>query len=180
MNGKNGKSRGQAAMEYLMTYGWALLVIVVVLAILLIINPFQAPQGCRFDQIGFSCSDPLVDSNGTLYLTLTNGNSNNIELYGINCTTDKAVSPPAFVKANVPSSDVINMQRQQPWSLNSTRNGIVVPGIPCYDSTGAQLKPAAGSDFTGKLWIFYNNEEDGSNYPVRSTSATVTTKVVAS
>ena len=169
MNGKNGKSRGQAAMEYLMTYGWALLVIVVVLAILLIINPFQAPQGCRFDQIGFSCSDPLVDSNGTLYLELTNGNSNSVVIHSVNCTTDTSPNPPT------PSGGLaLNLQSQQTWELNSSG----MAGIPCYDASHNPLKPAAGAAFSGKLWVFYNNEEDGAGYPVRSASATITTKVV--
>ena len=164
MNKKlNGKSRGQAAMEYLMTYGWALLVIVIVIFILLFINPLKPHEGCRFDTIGFTCTAPLVDSNGTLYLSFTNGNSNNIEIHAINCTTDRTTKPPA-------SSDTmsVNLQRQEPYSLK----------IQCYDAKGGKLQPSAGSDFTGRLWVFYRNEEDGTNYPMRSTSATVTTTVV--
>ena len=44
-----GSLRAQAAMEYLVTYGWALLVIVIVIAVLLYINPFRAPEQCLFD-----------------------------------------------------------------------------------------------------------------------------------
>jgi len=156
-------------MEYLMTYGWALLVIVVVIAILLVINPLQPPAGCRFDQMGFTCSDPLLGSNGLLYLKVTNGNNNNVEIYGMNCTSDKSPKPPAF-NGTTTGSRVTSLQRQETLEL---------PGIQCYDAKGAKLVPAAGSDFSGKLWIFYKNEEDGASYPMRSISANVVSKVVA-
>ena len=166
-----GNARGQAAMEYLMTYGWALLVIAVVIAILLANFP-QASQGCRFDQIGFTCSQPLMDTNGTLYLKLTNGNSNTVIIHALNCSTDTSPTPPSYTE--LPASQQPKLQSQQTWELNNSGT----PGIPCYDALHNALKPAAGSAFSGKLWIFYKNEEDGVGYPVRSTSATVNTKVV--
>ena len=51
--------RGRAAMEYLMTYGWAILVIVIVITILAFYLPqlIKTPEGCLFSQPGFSCSD---------------------------------------------------------------------------------------------------------------------------
>ena len=75
-----GKKTGQAAMEYLMTYGWALLVIVIVIAILLIMNPFSAPQSCKFDQIGFACDNAVVTTGGVLLMGVINGNNNAISV----------------------------------------------------------------------------------------------------
>ncbi|MCX8196775.1 MAG: hypothetical protein N3G80_00440 [Candidatus Micrarchaeota archaeon] len=160
------KSKGQAAMEYLMTYGWALLVIVVVIAILLIINPLQPPTGCRFDSLGFLCSEPLVTSSGKLYLKITNANQNNILIYGMNCTTNRAPSPPSF---SPPSSPIRTLQRQEQYEFN----------ITCVDANGVAVTPSAGSDFAAKLWIFYKNQEDGASYPVRSISANIVSKVVS-
>ncbi|MEM4348040.1 MAG: hypothetical protein QXN37_00520 [Candidatus Anstonellaceae archaeon] len=159
------KKRGQAAMEYLMTYGWALLVIVVVIAILLIINPLQPPTGCRFESIGFLCSEPLVTSSGKLFLKVTNGNPNTIMVYGLHCTTSKSPNPPSF---SPPSSPLTVLQRQQPYEFNVT----------CVDAGGNAVSPQPGSDFSAKLWVFYKNEEDGASYPMRSISANVVTKVV--
>lgn len=51
-------------MEYLMTYGWALLVIVIVIAVLIYINPFRAPEQCVFDQAGFLCQKPILQVSG--------------------------------------------------------------------------------------------------------------------
>ena len=174
--GNNGNMRGQAAMEYLMTYGWALLVIAVVIAILLTINPFQSQQGCHFDQIGFLCTTPLLSSNGTLYLKVTNGNSNAVSIYAINCTTDTTPTPPIPPVVTASTQALVSLQSQQVWELNNS----VIAGIPCYSpsSSTQHITPATGSQFMGKLWVFYKNEEDGIGYPVRSTSATINTKVV--
>jgi len=51
-----GNKKGQAALEYLMTYGWAILAVVVVLAVLWYLGIFtpKAPEMCVFDS-PFSC-----------------------------------------------------------------------------------------------------------------------------
>ncbi|MEM2138139.1 MAG: hypothetical protein QW568_03565 [Candidatus Anstonellaceae archaeon] len=158
--------RGQAAMEYLMTYGWALLVIVIVIAILLIINPFSAPQGCRFEQIGFTCADPLIKTDGKLYLSITNGNNNAVSVVKVSCTVDKSTSPPSFgTTAGYP----VNVARQGNLTLN---------GEPCKKADGSSLSLSQGGEFSGKLWIWYRNDEDPANYPNRTISANVVAKAV--
>ena len=168
-----GSMKGQAAMEYLMTYGWALLVIVAVIAVLLIINPFSAPAGCRFDLIGFQCANPLIkaDPSGVLlYVQITNSNNNAVKLNKAYCTTDRSTTLPvnAFNDAtNISSSDQ-TVQKQQTVTLS---------GIKCYKSgTTEQVVLSAGNDFAGKLWLFYNNDEDASTYPNRTVSASITGK----
>ncbi len=57
----------QSAMEYLMTYGWAILIIAVVLAALFELGVFNgsnlAPQAC-IAQAGFVCKNPVYTANG--------------------------------------------------------------------------------------------------------------------
>jgi len=156
-----GKKAGQAAMEYLMTYGWALLVIVIVIAILLIMNPFSSPQSCKFDSIGFACENIAVKAtDGTLLGGITNGNNNGITVKGIVCTKAKGTTaPPA--PTTVTSTPVA---RQGSYAIPAT--------VKC-DSTGP-----AGGEFSGKVWIFYKNDEDTLAYPNRTASATLTTKFI--
>ena len=91
-----GNRKGQAALEYLMTYGWAILAVVVVLAVLWYLGIFtpKAPEMCVFDS-PFSCiggtayvntshlvlkvgvQGALVDSAGITDMT-QNGNSVNL------------------------------------------------------------------------------------------------------
>lgn len=158
MFGKNGKMRAQAAMEYLMTYGWALLVIVIVIAILLIINPFSAPQGCRFDNLGFSCSNPVVDTSGNLFVRITNNQNNAIGIIELGCTYDKNPEP----------------RNMQSFSVVVPRQGYqdVIGQISC--ETSAPLAP--GQEFSGKIWMSYVNEEDPPGYPVHVASASFVTK----
>ncbi len=71
------KVRLQSAMEYLMTYGWAILIIAVVLGALYSLGIFSsatfAPQGCIV-QPGFECQNPILTTSTGL-LTLTFGQS---------------------------------------------------------------------------------------------------------
>lgn len=67
--------RAQAAMEYLMTYGWALLVIVLVLGALIylgVLNPQGRMQDMCNIQIGYGCDVVGLTTNGTLHLKVTN------------------------------------------------------------------------------------------------------------
>ena len=162
-------SKGQAAMEYLMTYGWALLVIVIVIAILLIMNPFSAPQSCKFDQVGFACDNAVITAaNGNLLMGITNGNNNAINVSGVACTSVKSSTVPANPNNVNPR---IIVARQATFMINSTSP--VVAGIKC---TGASS--TVGADFSGKIWIFYKNVEDGPDYPNRTASANIVTKVL--
>jgi len=169
-----GSLHGQAAIEYLMPYGWALLAIVIVIAILLILNPFSAPQGCRFDQIGFTCVNPVITTGGAIFAKITNGNNNAVYIYAVNCTTDKSPTAPASGLSAVAAPPILKtLQRQETYELNDS-------GVLCYKAgTTTPFGSSAGTEFSGKIWVFYKNEEDGPSYPYRTTSANVVTKTVA-
>jgi hypothetical protein len=73
-------------MEFLMTYGWAILVVLVVIGALAyfgVLNPQSfLPKRCTLSA-GFSCPDVLVKANAgspTIQLQFINGLSNPIEL----------------------------------------------------------------------------------------------------
>ncbi len=56
--------KGQSAMEYLMTYGWAILIIAIVLVAFFGLGLFKSPVGttCRAVS-GFVCSSPVFSGN---------------------------------------------------------------------------------------------------------------------
>jgi hypothetical protein len=70
------KMRGQAAMEYLMTYGWALLILVVVIGVLFSMGVFN-PQNYMSEECSFQpslpCKGTSLTSKGVLTIYLTNG-----------------------------------------------------------------------------------------------------------
>ncbi|MCX8166907.1 MAG: hypothetical protein N3E37_03580 [Candidatus Micrarchaeota archaeon] len=110
--------RAQAAMEYLMTYGWALLAIVIVIALLLYLNPFQIQEVCVPDP-GIDCTQPLpvLKSTGKVNFTLKNGLPGNIIVTGINCTNIQGV-PTHFqsVSVTVPQGGLASIE--SPTCLN--------------------------------------------------------------
>lgn len=63
--------KGQAAMEYLMTYGWAILIVIVVVAALYAMGVFRiggAPIGCspcfsKFALVGYTKTGPSTGGN---------------------------------------------------------------------------------------------------------------------
>ena len=55
------QKRGQAAMEFLMTYGWAILVVAIVFGVLAYYFNIGAPDTCKIDQ-PFTCVDGTVTS----------------------------------------------------------------------------------------------------------------------
>jgi len=69
--------KGQAAMEFLMTYGWAILVVLIAIGALAyfgVLNPGRfLPSSCTI-MPGVSCEDfQAIDSTETVSLTMRNG-----------------------------------------------------------------------------------------------------------
>ncbi len=67
--------KGQTAMEYLMTYGWAIVVIVIVLAALAaLFSQSQTFEYCSFSPVGsFTCdgNPAIYEQSGNIYVKLT-------------------------------------------------------------------------------------------------------------
>ncbi len=69
------RRHGQVAIEYLMTYGWALIALAIVLGALYMAffpNPQElVPEACSFTD-DFTCLDAMVTRNGLLNMSLRN------------------------------------------------------------------------------------------------------------
>lgn len=130
---------GQSAIEYLMTYGWAVLVIVVVLAILFLFNVFNgggAPNTCQ-SLSNFACvSTPVLNSSGWLGIELGNYGQETVAT-GIACTNSSASAPSSF--SPLPN---IDMQNSLSYQLS----------IKCPVASGA-----IGSRFNGAVWLQYES-----------------------
>jgi hypothetical protein len=86
--------KSQAAMEFLMTYGWALLVVIIVIAALAffgLLNPSRfLPEKCEIAP-GLTCVDyqatAVTNGSGNFTILLNNGVGQNIEVEYINFTS---------------------------------------------------------------------------------------------
>lgn len=77
------KKRGQVAMEFLLTYGWAILVVLLVIGALIYFGILNQrgllPSKCDLDAPLF-CVDKQVMTDGTIKILVRNGNPNAIQI----------------------------------------------------------------------------------------------------
>ncbi len=80
----------QAAMEFLLTYGWAIMVVLVVIGALAyfgVLSPSNLlPEKCTFP-VSFSCRDFDVGSNG-VQVTIQNGGGKDIKVTSVSFTSE--------------------------------------------------------------------------------------------
>lgn len=87
------RRRGQAALEFLLTYSWAILVVIVIIGALAyfgVLNPKNfIPEKCTFGA-GFSCTDwAYTNANrGTITLRITNSLPNAIHITNFTITSE--------------------------------------------------------------------------------------------
>jgi len=138
--------KGQAAMEYLMTYGWALLIIIVVTAIFVgLIMNLQAPERCDFTTPGLICNNPLpVIAGDNINVRLGNGMQRKINVTGIGCYPDVSAGASDAETAGA-IKDVTNV-------VISSGGWENFQNIQCEGAD--DVNP--GETYTGKLFIRYN------------------------
>ncbi len=168
--------KGQAAIEYLMTYGWAILVITIVVAILyMVIAPQLSMNYCSFDNAGLVCNEPLpqviVAPDGHVYLEMVIHNNLKNAI-----TIDRAI-------CTVGNVNDINMDEGQITDLKifagSKGSFYYSAGtaILCKDKNGEPLEMKPGQAFKGYLKIWYKGENDIDPKAHHSAYATIMTKV---
>ena len=170
---KKGSMKGQAAMEYLMTYGWALLVIVIVLAILVFYLPrlVKPPQMCMFNEPGFSCNEPppviVSESSGNVrvYFKLSNTQGKSIVIKGLLCTT-------------LPEGDITKDMITEDRSVNMAPGQTKDLNVTCVDENKNPLALPPNSDFRGTIAVLYNYVPEVSGAPTRIAKAGVTGTVI--
>ena len=135
----------QAAIEFLTSYGWTVIIVVLVLIGLYYIGIFsnkQVNSNCIFPTGTMSCSSVYITENGVLELNLVQTGTYPINVSGIGCnaneaeiTTSNAINPP---------SNVVYMVAQQSHPFS----------VQCYNGTVA-YSGSPGGAFQGYLAIYY-------------------------
>ncbi len=146
--------KGQAAMEYLMTYGWAILVIVIVLAALLYLGVFnigtRTPDQCNFP-VGVLCTSAKVTTTN-IGMTLNNGLGAKMYVCQVVCddsladvTELEASSYGLGGAAGACTTNLAIIDVGQSKSLTQTGT--------CSDLTGTAVD--LGAKYRGKLFLTY-------------------------
>jgi hypothetical protein len=125
--------RGQTAIEFLMTYGWAILVVMIAIASLTyfgVLNPSRSlPERCLFGN-NINCQDSLISisgGNGALNVSILNGLG--MTLY------DLSAVPDGFVGACTVSSTILS-----PDSVASIDCSVTSPSLILNEKSKLKLK----------------------------------------
>ena len=131
-------AKSQSAMEYLMTYGWAILIVAVVLGALYSLGIFNGSNflgGTCVAAPGYLCSNPLLATDGTLSLTY-GYQGPNVTVVGFACT-NTTTAPSSFAP-----SGSSNLEPGQEESVS----------VSCPLSSSATI----GTPYSGYLWVEYD------------------------
>jgi len=162
----------QAAMEYLMTYGWAILIIALALGVLYSLGVFNPnrlkPVGC-FLPAPFTCQiQAFKGSDGTLSILLGQGSGQTITITNVACVDNSRLNGAGGIPSN--SADYTYTT-----STNLASGGTIpIPSLKCIKSDGTTFKGSIGDTFSGTLVIGYTI---GTNtyYTMGSISAQINT-----
>jgi hypothetical protein len=136
--------KAQAAMEYLMTYGWAILIVIIVAAALWalgIFNPNTWTQGGATGFAGFQVSDWRVNSTGTIIvLKSLTANANITQIDAVYGSTTWTAFGGFNATVIAPNSEKL----------------IYIPGNPDGFVPGAG-GPAVGGSYSVRVTITYND-----------------------
>ncbi len=179
MNNNKKNVKAQSAMEYLMTYGWAILIIAVVLGALFSLGVFSSSNLLGTSCIGYSgyeCQNPLLHS-GTFTATVgqstgTSWTTTNLVLmqYGGGTPTQASFNsfgtntitcPPYIVSGGLASGQSTTF---------STVNALTGAATCSALST---LASSVGSTISGTIWAEYTS---GGTFGLISQVATINIK----
>lgn len=148
--------KGQAAMEFLMTYGWAILAAVIVIGVLAYFGVFSpkglTPTICTMSN-PFGCTDTDFELQGTannVVLDLTNGRGDTVYVQSItvsNCGTGSGSLAPTAA-ASCPNADGAQ-DSDGTWYCPQADGSKVSYVIPCAN-VGEN-----GDKFTGSVTVNY-------------------------
>ncbi|MEM3181306.1 MAG: hypothetical protein QXY86_02930 [Candidatus Micrarchaeaceae archaeon] len=155
--------KAQSAMEYLMTYGWAILIIAVVLGALFSLGVFSSSSflgtAC-IPQSGFLCSNPIATATG---LTVTVGQATGSSWSSVVlCFVPTGTTVPSTCSTSGYSSN----------SVGSLASGQTVTAT---FPPGNGISTTLGTGFSGQIWATYTSASGVSN--LMTQIGTVTVKV---
>ncbi|MDE1810974.1 MAG: hypothetical protein KGH66_02960 [Candidatus Micrarchaeota archaeon] len=170
--------KAQSAMEYLMTYGWAILVIAIVLAILFSIGVFSGGSFLGTSCIassGYLCQNPVIFHTANA-LTFTFGQSTGATIYNVIIGVAPQGSPLSAVGFPTNIVQTFNGLGTSPLSSmvsgQETSVSVNLPVTSLYLTSNV-----IGTAFTGYVWVNYSTVSATGAATTAVKVGTVTVKV---
>ena len=141
--------KAQTAFEMLMSYGWAILVITIVVGILYAMGVFNpsnvAPSSCKLPA-GLSCKTFKIDKSARLTLEIGQSTGKTLRVTGVGCSKAANPAPTAITSVDIASGE-------SKYVTNVTT-------VTCKESNDATAATSS-SYYKGKLVINYSEVESG-------------------
>jgi hypothetical protein len=147
--------KGQVAMEYLMTYGWAILVLLAIVSAMFALGIFSpskfVSEECNF-QPDFTCSHFMLYKSGAnteLQVTFHNGFGYPINITGINFTTHGIGVPDAKVWSYFMPSQGYMVLVGEEKNITKTFTGTTQPSVGSMETIDVGItykNPNTGKD----------------------------------
>ena len=155
------QAKAQSAMEYLMTYGWSIVIIAIAIGLLFYLGVFGGSSsiatGSCLATPGYVCTNPILNSTGNISILLGQATGHSIVINSIACTNSSVSSPTNTLPLTIPIT------------LPSGSKTALIFQCP---STGG----AIGTPYKGYLWITYNSAiQSGLVAKIATFSAAVST-----
>ncbi len=148
-----GARKAQSAMEYMLTYGWMILIVAIALAALYLMGVFNSGalvgDTCTMP-IGFTCSGTTLTSSGSLSLSIEQGTSSRINVTAIGCNTNVTTA---------------NMQQESPQVSIPVGSSYTFNSVRCYAGSSA-FSGAIGTAYRGYLIMNYTDIASGLSHTI--------------
>lgn len=134
--------RAQAALEFLTTYGWAFIVILVMIGALAyfgVLNPSKVTPSRCIVEAGISCGDFMISNTTGVNISLVNGKGEGMTISAVTVSSDSVAVTSANCKVNGANPTTTPVQ--------VTDSGIITIG--CNTAAPAAIAPNALSNSIG-------------------------------
>ena len=154
---KRNNFRAQSAMEYLMTYGWAILIISIVLGALFSLGVFSSSSFIGTTCVpsaGYFCSSPILHS-GTFNAVV--GQSTGTTWISANIFFVTGGGSPSSVPASLTGcvyySGASSITSGQTLTVSFTAPVVLSGGL--FTSCGSTYSSTVGTSYSGAIWVEY-------------------------
>ncbi len=141
--------RSQSAMEYILTYGWAILMISIVLGAFIylgVFTPGTLVSSQCVAQADFSCLTSMMTSNGQITFNIQQNTMTNINVTAISCN------------ATASYKGMTLLSKQVTMTIGSN---YTFSNVQCYTSGGVAYSGSIGSVYNGYIILNYTNVQSG-------------------
>ncbi len=151
--------KAQAAIDFMMSYGIALIIILIAIAVIYkvtVLSPALAVSTCSAVP-GFACEAYALNSSGILTLELAQATGGSLTIHGAACSSQPNATGNRPAYGNVWVTNTVGYY----FGSNSPGTGIPVYSgaantmvLYCYGGSGVASGPL-GSGFSGFVWLNY-------------------------